>query len=155
MRHWRLVRCDAEDLDEHASCLASGPEETTVAELIRVCTTRWQIEEGFAPAKGEVGLDPEEVRTSEAWHRHATLCLLAHASMVVLRQAAQQEEHGEKGSRLRHDRTHGAGGAPAAPRRGRRRGAAALVQVGSEVSLQGPRLTSGRREIRGDAGFVV
>ena len=59
---------------------------------------RWQIEEGFAQAKGEVGLDQYEVRKWEAWHRHATLCLLAHAYLVVLRQAAQQEERGEKGA---------------------------------------------------------
>jgi SRSO17 transposase len=98
MRRWLLVRCDAEDPDEHAYFLAYGPEGTAVAELIRVCTTRWQIEEGFAQAKGEVGLDQYEVRQWEAWHRHATLCLLAHAYLVVLRQAAQQAERGEKGA---------------------------------------------------------
>ncbi|MBW3632889.1 MAG: IS701 family transposase [Chloroflexi bacterium] len=98
MRRWLLVRCDAEDPDEHASVLAFGPAEMAVAELVRVCTTRWQIEEGFAQAKGEVGLDQYEVRTWEAWHRHATLCLLAHAFLVVMRQAAQQEERREKGA---------------------------------------------------------
>ena len=98
MRRWLLVRCDAEHPDEHAYFLAFGPEETTVAELVRVCTTRWQIEEGFAQAKGEVGLDQYEVRKWEAWHRHATLCLLAHAYLVVMRRAAQQEERGKKGA---------------------------------------------------------
>lgn len=98
MRRWLLVRCDAEDTEEHAYFLAYGPEETAVAELVRVCTTRWQIEEGFAQAKGEVGLDQYEVRKWEAWHRHATLCLLAHAYLVVMRHAAQQEERGKKGA---------------------------------------------------------
>jgi SRSO17 transposase len=98
MRRWLLVRCDAEDPDEHAYFLAYGPEGTAGAELIRVCTTRWQIEEGFAQAKGEVGLDQYEVRKWEAWHRHATLCLLAHVYLVVLRHAAQQAERGEKGA---------------------------------------------------------
>jgi len=98
MRRWLLVRCDAEDPDEHAYFLAYGPVETEAAELIRVCTTRWQIEEGFAQAKGEVGLDQYEVRTWEAWHRHATLCLLAHAYLVVMRQAARREERGQKGA---------------------------------------------------------
>jgi hypothetical protein len=51
-----------------------------------------------AQAKGEVGLDQYEVRKWEAWHRHATRCLLAHASLVVLRQAAQREERGKKGA---------------------------------------------------------
>src|SRR5690349_13907075 len=79
MRRRMLVRCDAEDPDEHAYFLAYGPAETGAEELLRVCPTRWQIEEGFAQAKGEVGLDQDEVRKWEAWHRHATLCLLAHA----------------------------------------------------------------------------
>ena len=92
------MRCDAEDPDKHAYFLAYGAAATGEDELIRVCTARWQIEEGFAQAKGEVGLDQYEVRTWEAWHRHATLCLLAHAYLVVLRQAAQQEERGEKGA---------------------------------------------------------
>ena len=37
-------------------------------------------------------------RKWEAWHRHATLCLLAHAYLVVLRRTARQEERGQKGA---------------------------------------------------------
>jgi SRSO17 transposase len=97
MRRWLLVRCAAEDPGEHRYVLAYGLEETAVEELIRVCTTRWQIEESLAEAKGEVGLDQYEVRKWEAWHRHATLCLLAHAYLVVTRRAARREEAGKKG----------------------------------------------------------
>jgi len=75
-----------------------GLEGRTEEELVRVRTTRWQIEEGGAHAKGEVGLDQDEVRTWEAWSRHTTRCLLAHASLVVLRHAAQQEERGQTGA---------------------------------------------------------
>ena len=78
--------------------LAYGPEETTAEELIRVCETRWQIEESLAEAKGEVGLDQYEVRKWHAWYRHATLCLLAHAYLVVVRRAARQEERGKRGA---------------------------------------------------------
>ena len=98
MRRWLLVRCDAADPDEHRSFLLYGPGETAVEELIRVCTTRWQIEECLAEAKGEVGLDQDEVRKWDAWHRHATLCLLAHASLVVTRQAARRDESEKKGA---------------------------------------------------------
>jgi SRSO17 transposase len=98
MRRWLLARCDAEDPDERRYFLLYGPEETAVEELVRVCTTRWQIEECLAEAKGEVGLDQYEVRKWDAWHRHATLCLLAHADLVVTRQAARREEAGEKGA---------------------------------------------------------
>ena len=94
---WLLIRCDAADPDEDAYFLAYGPAGTSAAELVRVCSTRWQIEEAFAQAKGEVGLDQYEVRRWDAWHRHITLGLLAHAYLVVLRLAARQEEAGEKG----------------------------------------------------------
>ena len=40
----------------------------------------WLVEEGLERAKGEVGLDQYEVRRWEAWHRHVTLCLLAHVT---------------------------------------------------------------------------
>jgi Putative transposase of IS4/5 family (DUF4096) len=57
-----------------------------------VCDWRWAIEEGFAEAKGEVGLDQYEVRTWTAWHRFITLGLLAHAVLVLLRLRARAEE---------------------------------------------------------------
>jgi SRSO17 transposase len=95
MRRWLLVRCDAEDPDEHRYFLLYGPDGTAVEELVGVCRARWQIEESLAEAKGEVGLDQYEVRKWAAWHRHATLCLLAHAYLVVVRQAARREETGE------------------------------------------------------------
>jgi SRSO17 transposase len=102
MRRWLLVRCDATDPDEHRYFLAYGPEAAGVDELVRVCETRWQIEQCLAEAKGEVGLDHYEVRQWNAWHRHATLCLLAHAYLVVTRLAARREEagDGEKGAPL-------------------------------------------------------
>jgi SRSO17 transposase len=98
MRRWLLVRCDAEDPDEYRYFLAYGPAETTTEELVRVCTARWRIEDCLAEAKGEVGLDQYEVRKWNAWHRHATLCLLAHAYLVVTRRAARQEEAEERGA---------------------------------------------------------
>ncbi len=100
MGRWLLVRRDAADPREDAYFLAHGPAGTGAEELVRVCRTRWQIEEGFAQAKGEVGLDQYEVRRWDAWHRHITLCLLAHAYLVVMRVAARQEEGAEKGALL-------------------------------------------------------
>jgi SRSO17 transposase len=57
-------------------------------ELIRVCDARWQVEECFAQAKGEIGMDQYEVRTWTAWHRFVTLCMVAHALLVVVRAQA-------------------------------------------------------------------
>ena len=91
-RRWLLVQRGVDDPSDLAYHLACGPGDTSVEELLRVCGSRWQIEEGFAQAKGEVGLDQYEVRTWAAWHRFITLCLLAHAYLVVMRLAADRGE---------------------------------------------------------------
>ncbi len=70
---------------------AFGRAETTLAELARVAGTRWAVEEGFAAAKGEGGLDHYEVRRWAGWHRHLTLCLLAHAFLEITRAAAAEK----------------------------------------------------------------
>ena len=93
-RRWLLVRRPLEDPSDLAYYLAYGPEETSLPELVRVCDRRWAIEEDFAEAKGEVGLDQYEVRTWTAWHRFITLGLLAHAALVVLRLQAKPEAAG-------------------------------------------------------------
>ncbi len=90
--HWLLVQQALDDPTDLAYHVACGPDGTPVDDVLRVCGSRWQIEEGFAQAKGEVGLDQYEVRTWVAWHRFITLALLAHAYLVVLRLVAQQEE---------------------------------------------------------------
>jgi SRSO17 transposase len=80
---------------------AYGPEATALSELVRVAGRRWTIEVAFEQAKGEVGLDEYEVRRYDAWLRHITLALLAHAVLEVCRarlsQPVPNTEHGEKG----------------------------------------------------------
>ena len=100
MRRWLLIRRDGDDGDDLRFFLAYGAEGTSEAELLRVCRVRWQIEECFAQAKGEVGLDQYEVRTWDAWHRFVTLCLLAHAGLVVMRRAANRHETQERGAAI-------------------------------------------------------
>ena len=100
MRRWLLIRRGGDDGDAPRFFLAYGPEATSEAELLRVCGVRWQIEECFAQAKGEVGLDQYEVRTWDAWHRFVTLCLLAHAGLVVMRLAANRHEAEGRGAAI-------------------------------------------------------
>jgi len=92
MCRWLLVRWGYEDPQDIAYWLAYGPPHTSTSELVRVCDRRWTIEECFSQAKGEVGLDHYEVRRWDAWHRYVSLCLLAHAFLVVTRSAAREEE---------------------------------------------------------------
>ena len=99
MQRWLLIRRSPEDPEDLAFYQAYGPEETPSHELVQVCRRRWQVEDCFAEAKGEVGLDHYEVRRWDAWHRYVTLCLLAHAFLAVTRFAARdaQEADGKKG----------------------------------------------------------
>jgi SRSO17 transposase len=89
---WLLMRRSIAQPEERAYYLCYGPQQTSLYELIRIAGRRWQIEGCFEAAKGEVGLDEYEVRKWEGWHRHITLCLLAHAYLVVVRSIAEHEE---------------------------------------------------------------
>jgi SRSO17 transposase len=98
MGRWLLVRRSTDDPEDLGYYQAYGPEGTPSEELVRICQDRWAVEECFAEAKSEVGLDHYEMRRWDAWHRHVTLCLLAHAFLAVTRRAALEEEAGrEKG----------------------------------------------------------
>ncbi len=92
MAHWLLARRSVSDPTELAYYRASGPATASLAELVRVAGSRWAVEVGFEQAKGEVGLDEYEVRTWDAWHRHITLALLAHAYLEVTRTASAPEK---------------------------------------------------------------
>ena len=45
--------------------------------------SRWAVEECFQAAKNETGLDHYQVRRYDAWYRHVTLSMLAHAYLAV------------------------------------------------------------------------
>jgi SRSO17 transposase len=68
---------------ELAYYLCAAPAGTTDEELIRVAGSRWAIEECFQSAKNETGLDQYQVRRYDAWYRHVTLAMLAHAYLAV------------------------------------------------------------------------
>lgn len=88
---WLLVRrqiltpaqLDAGKDPELAYYLCAGPPGSTDEDLIRVAGARWAIEECFQTAKTEVGLDQYQVRRYDAWYRHITLAMLAHAYLSV------------------------------------------------------------------------
>ncbi len=89
---WVLIRRSLSEPSKRAYYRASGPAQTTLAELVRVAGSRWKVEEGFEQAKGEVGLDQYEVRNFRAWYRFITLALLAHAALVVMHMQAKVQE---------------------------------------------------------------
>jgi SRSO17 transposase len=85
---WLLARRSLSDPTKVAYYRVFAPVETSLGEAVRAAGSRWVVEEGFERAKGEVGLDQYEVRRWDAWHRHVTFALLAHAYLEVTRLAA-------------------------------------------------------------------
>ena len=73
--------------------------------MVRVAGMRWAIEGALEQAKGEVGLDQYEVRHWQAWYRHITLALLAHAFLEVTR-ARRTADTAEKGEGLPNASPH-------------------------------------------------
>jgi SRSO17 transposase len=97
MARWLLVRRSRRD-GELAFDACYGPAATPLVGLVRVAGARWAVEESFQQAKGEVGLDHDEVRRWPGWYRHVTLALLAHAFLVVTRARASGPERVKGGT---------------------------------------------------------
>lgn len=105
-QRWLLVRRsltpNAKGELELAYYLCHAPVGTTMEDLIAVAGARWAIEECFQSAKNETGLDQYQVRRFDAWHRHITLAMLAHAYLAVTAarapkaQAAWSASHPQK-----------------------------------------------------------
>jgi SRSO17 transposase len=101
---WLLLRRSLDESPEHAYYCVSAPHGTTLPQMVAVAGQRWAVEECFALAKGECGLDEYEVRSWTGWHRHVTLSMLALAYLAVVR--AQTNQRPEKGAgRVRSPRS--------------------------------------------------
>jgi SRSO17 transposase len=72
---------------ELAYFLCYAPRPVTLPELVAVAGARWAVEDCFAEAKNETGLDHYQVRGYRAWYRHVTLSMLAHAFLAVTARA--------------------------------------------------------------------
>jgi SRSO17 transposase len=91
--HALLIRRSTEDPEEAAYYVVFAPRgEASLETVVGVAGMRWRIEEGFEQAKDVCGLDEYEVRKYEAWHRHITLSLLAHAFLAAV--AAREQKKG-------------------------------------------------------------
>lgn len=65
--------------------LSNLPEDTPIAELVRLGKIRWRIEHDYRDLKEALGLDHFEGRTFNGWHRHVTLMSAAHVFATTLR----------------------------------------------------------------------
>ena len=65
--------------------LSTLPANVSLKELVRTTKLRWRVERDYQDLKGEVGLDHFEGRTWRGFHRHATLCAVAHGFLALRR----------------------------------------------------------------------
>ena len=65
--------------------LSTLPEDTPIAELVRLAKIRWRVEHDYRELKTGLGLDHFEGRSFTGWHRHVTLAVLAQAFCTMLR----------------------------------------------------------------------
>jgi len=94
----RLLVIRTRDAQPEVSfALCHADRGVPVAELVRVKLQRHRIEEVFAQAKGEVGLDHYEVRSWVGWHHHMTLSLLALWFLVLERRRLGGKNPGPHG----------------------------------------------------------
>ena len=67
---WRrglLIRRRVSDPQERQASVVCAPHVTPLAEVVRVAGARWTIAPRFEAAKGDVGLDHDEVRSWTGW----------------------------------------------------------------------------------------
>lgn len=65
--------------------ISDMPEDTSHAELDRLATARWSIEQTFQECKSYLGMTHYEHRSYHAWHRHMLLVMVAHLFITTLR----------------------------------------------------------------------
>jgi len=84
---WLLVRRRLRAPPELTAYVVFARHATALASVVQVAGSRWTMEQGFAEAKGEVGLDRYAVRSGTGWYRHIPLAMGAYALLPVLRAA--------------------------------------------------------------------
>jgi hypothetical protein len=66
-----------------ACFVCSAPRDTSLAQLVAVAETQPAMDEAFHLARRWAGLDQYQVRGEEAWYRHITLAMIAHAFLAT------------------------------------------------------------------------
>lgn len=77
--------------------LVHAPVGTPVTSMIAAAGLRWNIEDDNKAGKDQLGLDQYQVRKWTPWHRHVTICMLAHAFLAVtLASLGKEYGHGHR-----------------------------------------------------------
>jgi SRSO17 transposase len=71
--------------------LSNLPDDTPIADMVRLVKIRWRIEHDYRELKHGLGLDHFEGRSWNGWHHHATLVTAAHAFLTERRLAPKAD----------------------------------------------------------------
>jgi SRSO17 transposase len=82
---WLLAEWPPEADEPADYWLSTLPEDTPIAELVRLAKIRWRVEHDYRELKTGLGLDHFEGRSYLGWHRHVTLAALAQAFCTMIR----------------------------------------------------------------------
>jgi hypothetical protein len=89
---WLLIRRTLTATPDYDFFVSNAPEDTSVTELARVASMRHEMEPALEEAKDQLGLADYEVRTWHGWHRHMTLCFLAHTWLTLMRMTEPEKK---------------------------------------------------------------
>jgi SRSO17 transposase len=82
---WLLAEWPPEADEPTDYWLSTLPEDTPIAELVRLAKIRWRVEHDYRELKTGLGLGHFEGRSYLGWHRHITLAALAQAFCTMIR----------------------------------------------------------------------
>ena len=94
---WLLIEEQGDGKIKYA--FSNLPEGTSMKKAVRLCQSRWPVEQGYQPMKEELGLDHYEGRFWWGFHHHAAVVMLAYGLLLLERQRGQQHpvKPGKKG----------------------------------------------------------
>jgi SRSO17 transposase len=82
---WLLAEWPPQADEPTGYWLSTLPEDTPIAELVRLAKIRWRAGHDYRELKTGLGLDHFEGRSWAGWHRHVTLAVLAQAFCTMIR----------------------------------------------------------------------
>jgi SRSO17 transposase len=89
---WLLIRRSLATEPGYGFFVSNAPVDTDLSELVAVASMRHEIEQSFQEAKDQLGLADYEVRTWHGWHRHMTLCFLAHTYLTLFARLEREKK---------------------------------------------------------------
>ena len=90
--YWLIIENYA--LDQYKYYVSNAPLKTPLKKLILWAHERWKIEQGYQQLKEEPGLDHLEGRSWRGLHHHITLCFMAYAFLLLLKQTYLKKNGG-------------------------------------------------------------